>query len=71
MKILKFFGRLLVILALVSAAYMHYMHPLKSVLEVQTNYKLVDQFANKFLQYNIPFDNVNFALSRLIGPKSS
>ena len=67
MSTLRILGRFLIILSLVSSAYLHYFRPNKSLPEVATNYKLVDDFANNVLRYNLPFDNVRLASFRRTG----
>jgi predicted Abi (CAAX) family protease len=68
--ILSFLGRLLIVTALISSAYIHYQNPSKNVGEFVANYKIVDELATKHLDYDIPYDNVNLDLSRPIGSKS-
>jgi len=60
MAFLKFIGRLLIVLALISSSYLHITSPAKSTQEFSQNYKLLDDLSVQYLQYDIPFDNVYF-----------
>lgn len=58
MSVLSFLGRLLIATAIISSAYSHFEHPTKSSTECITNYKNVDLLSNKYLDVDIPFDDV-------------
>ena len=67
MSFFKFLGRLLLVTALVSSAYHHLQQPDRSVEEFKTNYKTLDELSNKYLQYDLTFDNVLILISSITG----
>lgn len=58
MGFLLFVARVLIVTALASSAYHHLNAPQTSVLEFQTNYKILDTLSNQYLSFDIPYDNV-------------
>jgi hypothetical protein len=58
MGFLKLFGRVLIVIAIVSSAYLHLNAPEKSVQEFQANYSTLDNLSQKYLSYDLPLDHV-------------
>lgn len=58
MGVLKFIGRVLIVLSLVSSAYLHLQVPTLSTKEFSDNYAVLDNLSQQYLQFDLPWDNV-------------
>jgi len=67
MAILTFIGRLLIVVALSSSAYLHIYQSHLSTKEFSGNYSVIDSLSQYFFQFDLPWDNVCFMLFRLTG----
>ena len=64
MGFLTFFGRVLIVTAIVSSAYYHLEHPENSINEFKDNYSTIDALSNQYLKFDIPLDQV-FPFSKI------
>ena len=67
MGFLTFFGRVLIVTAIVSSAYYHLEHPENSISEFKDNYATIDALSNQYLKFDIPLDQVFPPLKRQTG----
>lgn len=58
MGFVTFLVRFLIVTAIASSAYYHLEHPEKSINEFKDNYATIDALSNKYLEFDIPLDQV-------------
>jgi hypothetical protein len=58
MGLLTLIGRVLIVAAIASSAYLHLNAPERSIQEFQANYSTLDGLSQQYLSYDLPLDQV-------------